>query len=130
MATDYKIVAGDNFWTVGKKFGVSAKAITDANPGVDPTKLKVGQVIHIPPAVRSATTTAASAPVAEGDYKVQSGDTLTKIALDHHVSVRALRDANNLKTDNIKVGQVLKIPKASTPAATPAPGTTSPPHSH
>jgi peptidoglycan endopeptidase LytE len=63
---------------------------------------------------------------------VKSGDTLIKIAADHHTTVKALRSANNLKTDSIKVGQPLKLPakSAAAPAdATPAPGTTAPPHS-
>src|SRR5438874_776565 len=37
VVTDYKIVQGDNFSTLAKKFGVTVRAITDANPGVDST---------------------------------------------------------------------------------------------
>ena len=63
-------------------------------------------------------------------YTVKSGDTLIKIAADHKTTVKALRSANNLTTDKIKVGQKLKIPaKASVPAATstpPAPAETAP----
>ncbi len=50
-------------------------------------------------------------------YVVKSGDTLTKIAATHGTTVKALRAANTLKTDKIKVGQKLKIPvKAVAPA--------------
>ena len=52
-------------------------------------------------------------------YKVKSGDTLTTIAKHHGVSVRALRSANNLTTDKIKVGDKLKIPAAAAPAPKP-----------
>jgi LysM repeat protein len=133
-ATDYKIVAGDNFWTIGKKYGVSAKAIADANPGLDPAKLKVNQTIHIPAAVKPTSSAgssgSASADASAGDYKVKSGDTLSKIAAEHHTTVKALRAANNLKTDSIKVDQVLKIPAKSASAdSTAAPGTPAPPHS-
>src|SRR5262249_57010606 len=38
-ATEYIIAKGDNFSTVAKKFHVSTKALMDANPGVEPTKL-------------------------------------------------------------------------------------------
>jgi len=56
----------------------------------------------------------------EQTYKVKSGDTLTKIATDHGVTVRALRTANNLTTDKIVVGQELKIPaKSAEPAPAP-----------
>lgn len=43
-------------------------------------------------------------------YKVQSGDSLGKIAQNHKVSVQALRDANQLTNDRIIIGQTLKIP--------------------
>src|SRR5438552_8990847 len=47
---DYTIASGDNFTAIAKKFHVSVKAVTYANPGVEPTKLKLGQKIHIPAA--------------------------------------------------------------------------------
>lgn len=43
-------------------------------------------------------------------YKVKSGDTLGHIAQRHHTSVSAIKRLNNLRSDNINVGQVLKIP--------------------
>ena len=53
-------------------------------------------------------------------YTVKSGDNLTKIARQFGTTVKALRAANGLKTDSIKVGQKLKIPaKASAPATAP-----------
>jgi len=45
-------------------------------------------------------------------YKVVSGDTLSVIASQNGVSLSSLRKANNLKSDRIKVGQVLRIPKS------------------
>ena len=51
---------------------------------------------------------------------MKSGDNLTKIAAQYGISVKALRAANGLKTDSIKVGQKLKIPaKASAPVTAP-----------
>jgi LysM repeat protein len=45
-------------------------------------------------------------------YLVKSGDTLTRIAKTHGITVKALRAANNLATDRISVGEQLKIPTA------------------
>ncbi len=45
-------------------------------------------------------------------YTVQSGDTLTKIASRHHVTLEMLKLTNQVKTDLISVGQVLLIPAA------------------
>lgn len=44
-------------------------------------------------------------------YVIQPGDTLSAIAARHRVSVASLRDENRLKSDRIRVGQVLRIPR-------------------
>lgn len=44
-------------------------------------------------------------------YKVKSGDTLSEIAEKYHVPLSKLKKANNLRSDKIKIGQSLKIPK-------------------
>jgi hypothetical protein len=43
-------------------------------------------------------------------YKVKSGDTLGHIAMRYRTSASAIKRLNHLKSDNIRVGQVLKIP--------------------
>lgn len=139
VGQDYKVVKGDNFTTIAKKFGVTVKAIADANPGVDSTKLIADKtVLHIPPptaAATPATGNTAATPAGNGSeqtYKVQSGDNLTKLATRFGTSVKAIQAANDLgSTTSIKVGQILKIPaKAAAPAETApmsAPATTPPP---
>jgi LysM repeat protein len=130
-AQEYVIVKGDTFESIGKKFSVTTKAIEAANPGVVPTKLKIGQKIQIPAPTPSVSTPSAMVPAAadtsaggEKPYTVKSGDTLTTIAKHFGVTVKELRSANNLTTDKIKVGDKLKIPAKS--AATPAPASTTP----
>ncbi|MBC7280761.1 peptidoglycan DD-metalloendopeptidase family protein [Hoeflea sp.] len=51
---------------------------------------------------------------AGGAYTVTSGDTLSKIARNHGVSVDALKSANNLTGSNIRIGLSLVIPAAGT----------------
>ena len=73
--------------------------------------------------IASPTATVAAAPADSGTetYVVKSGDSLSKIAKIHGTTVKALRAANNLKTDQIKVGQKLKIPaKGAAPEPPPA----------
>jgi LysM repeat protein len=129
-ATEYTVVRGDSFYTIGKKFNISLQAIQAANPTVDPRKLQPGQKLVIPPATPAAHVATPQGTVSTGEevYTVKSGDTLSKIATTHHTTVKAIRDANNLKTDRIKVGDKLKIPKSSAPVSSPAtaPTTTSP----
>jgi LysM repeat protein len=131
--TDYTIAAGDTFSTIAPKFKVSVRALEGANPGVDPKRLQVGQKIKIPPpapATAASTTGGGTAPAVGSNgeimYTVVSGDTLTTIAKKYHTTASALRSYNSLTTDNIKVGQKLKIPPGAT---TPAPGSTAPPAS-
>lgn len=121
---EHVVVKGDSFYVLAKKYGTTMKAIAEVNPGVDSSRLKIGQKIKIPSA-----TTAPPSPIVGGDatgrtpapekkYVVKSGDTLTKIGKLHGVTVPALRRANNLKTDRLTVGQKLVIP--SKPAKAPA----------
>jgi LysM repeat protein len=133
-AGEYTIVKGDNLTTIALNNKVTVRALQEANPGIEPTKLKIGQKIHIPaPMIAAPTAVAEAGAPPAGDnasgedvYVVKSGDMLSKIASRHHTTVRAIRAANNLKTDSIKVGQKLKIPKPTTvasaaPAAPTAP---------
>ncbi|TCL72328.1 LysM repeat protein [Hydrogenispora ethanolica] len=46
--TRYTIRSGDTFYTLAARYGVTVQAITAANPGVNPSRLTVGQTICIP----------------------------------------------------------------------------------
>ena len=130
-ASDYTVVKGDILEKIAKNFHVSVKAILDANPGIEPAKLKIGQKIHIPTPSGPVPTTAGAAPSESGSvaggqiHMVKSGENLTKIAGRYGISVKALRTANGLKTDSLRVGQKLKIP-AKASALTPAPAAAEP----
>lgn len=122
---EHVVASGDSFYSLGKHYGVSAQAIADANPGVEPTRLRIGQRLNIPaptdPAV-GAPGGIPAATVGEQIHVVKSGDNLTRIANKYGVTVKALRSANHLVTDRILVGDKLKIPgKAPAPAPAPAP---------
>lgn len=117
-ASQHVVVKGDSFSSIAKKYSVTTKAIAEANPGVDSSKLKIGQKLNVPaPSVHAATGSPGSATNG-GDktYVVKSGDTLFKIAKTTGTTAKALRTANKLRTDQIKVGQKLVIPsKGSAP---------------
>ncbi|KIQ59691.1 MULTISPECIES: N-acetylmuramoyl-L-alanine amidase [Pseudomonas] len=53
-----------------------------------------------------------SGKIAQGprDHRVSPGETLAMIAVRYQVSPAALRSANNLKSDELKIGQTLTIP--------------------
>ncbi|MGM0544239.1 MAG: N-acetylmuramoyl-L-alanine amidase [Pseudomonadota bacterium] len=46
------------------------------------------------------------------EYRIQSGDTLSAIAVRHGVPINQLKQANDLNGDVIRVGQVLRIPSS------------------
>ena len=131
---DYIVKSGDTFSSLATTFGVSVRAIQAANPGVEPTRLRPGQTLHIPPPTAAGqaptlpgATTAETGIGGEQIYTVKSGDNLTTIATRFHTTVRALRSENNLTTDRIIVGQKLKIPKSTAPVVpTPTPTGTNP----
>ncbi len=121
--TEHVIVKGDSFYTLAKKNGVTMKAIAAANPGVDSSKLKIGQKIKIPAASAAAPKAAATSNGAgatngnESVHTVKSGETLWGLAKKYGVKEKELRAANGLKSGNLKVGQKLKIPTKAAPAA-------------
>lgn len=53
--------------------------------------------------------TYAAAPASSGTYTVKSGDSLTKIAQSYGTTTGNLMRLNNLNSENIRVGQVLKV---------------------
>ena len=132
--SEYVVAKGDSLAKIAKKNGVTLKALQAANPGVVPTKLKVGQKLAIPAGGKSADVAAPSV-AAGGDtggasYTVKSGDTLTKIAKAHGTTAKAIQSANGLTTTKIKVGQKLKIPskaEAAAPVVETAPAPALPP---
>ena len=70
----------------------------------------------------AAQTSVNPAPAAlkPGTYRVQPGDNLTKIALQHGLTVTDLQQANGLKNANeVSDGQILSIPSAK-PAPKPS----------
>lgn len=121
--SEYIVVKGDTLDKIGKKFGVSAKAIETANPGVVPTKLKIGQKLTIPAGTAAPVSALAPAATASSatTYTVKSGDTLTSISKKFGTTPKAIQAENGLNTTKIKVGQKLKIPSKAVAAPAPAP---------
>ncbi|MEO5802267.1 MAG: LysM peptidoglycan-binding domain-containing protein [Verrucomicrobiota bacterium] len=120
---EYVVVKNDNFSTIAKKMGVSPKAIEQANPGVNSSKLQIGQKLQIPAAGSSAPSPVAGT-ADTGDtttYTVKSGDMLEKIARAHGTTWQEIMTLNNMKSTKITPGQKLKLPAPKTPRATTSP---------
>ena len=135
VARTYVVKKGETLAKIAKAEHVKVSELASANKLTKTASLKSGQKLTIPvkaeapmTAVASATPApaapAATAPAVSGNsYTVKSGDSLWKIAKANNVSVAALKQANNLTSDALKVNQKLTIPTAATTAtatATPA----------
>ncbi len=131
----YTVKKGDSLWKIAKAEGTTMGALMQANNLTKTSKLKIGQSLAIPAKAEASSTVAAAttapaataaAPEASGaSYTVKSGDSLWKIANRNGVTVVALKQANNLSNDRLKIGQKLTIPaKAQAAAATTASATT------
>jgi murein DD-endopeptidase MepM/ murein hydrolase activator NlpD len=57
-------------------------------------------------------------PSSTGVYKVQSGDSLSRIASRNGTTVSALQAANGLSGTNLRIGQTLKLPTGVDPVTT------------
>lgn len=72
-----------------------------------------------PAATPTPTPTATPAPFE--NYTVVAGDVMSRIAVRFGTTAAAIRTANNLTNDDVRIGQVLRIPAPPTNAATPNP---------
>ena len=95
----YKVVAGDTLWSIARKFNTSVNEIKELN-NLSSNSLSIGQVLKIP--VKEEV-------VGDNVYVVQSGDSLWSIARKFNTTVDNLRAKNNLKSDLLSIGQVLKV---------------------
>lgn len=105
----YTVVKGDSLYSIARRFGVSVQALKDANNLTSDT-LSVGQVLRIP---SSDQDNDINPPSGNVTYTVKKGDSLWSIASRYGISVNALREANNLTSDTLSIGQVLIIPGVS-----------------
>ena len=132
----YVVKAGDMLSKIAVAHGVRANELTELNKITDPNRIRVGQRLILPdyaqaskspPAAKPAAAAAPAArpaPVGAGEsYEIKPGDSLSKIATAHGVTVRALMEANQIADANrIRSGQKIVIPaKTAKPKAEAAP---------
>ena len=110
---DYRVAKGDTLARIAKRSGVPLSELVAANPGVDPRRLQVGQVLKIPDKMGQLTASEippVSPPAGELIYTVKSGDTLTSIARTNRTTVEVIHRLNRLTDDRLAIGQKLKLP--------------------
>lgn len=94
------VQSGEYLGLIASRYKVSVANIKRENKLKSDT-LKLGQKLQI-------TVSMKDQPVRK--HKVKRGEFLGKIASQYNISVSSLREANNLRSDSLAVGQVLIIP--------------------
>jgi len=116
----YTVKSGDNLAEIASSYDVTISEIKDWNE-LSSDKILVGQKLKIysDKKVTSSSTKKATT------YTVKSGDNLTEIADKYEVTVSDIKEWNDLDSDVIKEGQVLKLyPPKSTEKKTTKKATT------
>ena len=100
----YVVRPGDTLYSIANMYNISVAKLMQANPGVDPNNLMVGQLICIPkqmPPIHCPGGTI---------YVVRANDSLTSILVKFNISVMDLMAGNpGINLDRLVVGQELCI---------------------
>lgn len=111
---NYTVTDGDNLWSVARQFDVSVAAVTEANPGIDPAHLRIGQSLAIPGSGQPVAAAAPARNTNQTAYTVADGDNLWSIAHRLGVNVSELKRANaGLDPLRLHPGQVLTLPASA-----------------
>jgi murein DD-endopeptidase MepM/ murein hydrolase activator NlpD len=106
----YTVHMGDSLSQIAIQYNVTVDGLIAANGLASPDKIYPGQLLNVPEAGQTARPYPAQAATA---HIVQTGDTLSAIALRYGVTIHSLAVANGI-TDpsSIFVGMQLSIPSA------------------
>lgn len=112
----HKVTSGQSLSIIASKYGTSVAALKKVNK-LKSNTLKIGQVLAIPGgstvAVTNAPATKSSRPIQRTvkttTHTVQRGEFLGKIAANYGVTVASIRKLNKLRSDELAIGQKLKI---------------------
>lgn len=105
----YVVQKGDSLYSIANKLGTTVSELKKEN-NLTSNTLQIGEVLRIP-----------TKEIYEGEenvYIVQKGDTLYSIAAANNTTVDELKKTNNLTSNILSTGQLLKIPSALLPEST------------
>lgn len=101
--TEYVVQKGDTLYSIAKKLNTTVDELKKVNNLSDNT-ISIGQILLIPGANNEPDN-----PEYQ-NYTVKKGDSLYKIAALYETSIEELKRINNLTSDALYIGQVLKVP--------------------
>lgn len=104
ITNTYIVQKGDSLYSIANKLGITVSELKKEN-NLTSNTLQIGKVLRIP-----------SKEVYEGEtniYTVKSDDSLYKIAQNNNTTIDEIKRLNNLTSNILSVGQVLKLPTTS-----------------
>ncbi|MCY7980502.1 LysM peptidoglycan-binding domain-containing protein [Bacillus inaquosorum] len=108
-AQSIKVKKGDTLWDLSRKYDTTISKIKSENH-LRSDIIYAGQTLSINGKSSSSKSSSSSS---SSTYKVKSGDSLWKISKKYGMTVSELKKLNGLKSDLLRIGQVLKL-KGST----------------
>jgi len=106
----YIVKSGDSLYKIANQYNVTVNDLINAN-NLTSTTLQIGQQLIIPSTGTTPTPTPPSTNYIE--YTVKRGDSLYSIARSYNTTVDSIRNLNNLTSNTLQIGQVLRIPTTS-----------------
>ena len=103
VSDTYIVQKGDSLWSIANKFNMTVSELKNLN-NLTNNLLSIGQVLKIKDSSNNGEKT----------YTVQKGDSLWVIANKYGITTEELKSYNNLKSNLLSIGQVLKIPQGKT----------------
>lgn len=106
----YTVKSGDTLSQIAARFNTTTSALASTNHISNPNLIEVGQQLRINNSASAQKTTSRHSNTNNGNYVVQSGDSLSKIAAYHGLNWRSIAAKNNIQSPyTIFVGQHLSL---------------------
>ena len=106
----YTVKSGDTLSQIAARFNTTTSALASTNHISNPNLIEVGQQLRINNSASAQKTTSRHSNTNNGNYVVQSGDSLSKIAAYHGLNWRSIAAKNNIQSPyTIFVGQRLSL---------------------
>ncbi|MGE7763729.1 LysM peptidoglycan-binding domain-containing protein [Peribacillus sp. NPDC096540] len=130
LASTYTVKSGDTLSKIAQTHKTTVKELKLLN-NLKTDLLKINQKLITPNSKTTTTTTAKSTSVSveknkKTTYTIVSGDTLTRIANKHNLTLAELKKLNNLKSDRIYAGAKLIVSSSTTTTTIDLPSSSKP----
>jgi LysM repeat protein len=126
----HKVEAKETYYSIARKYNVTPQSVIQFNSN---KSLQIGTILRVPTErpfeestvinVSNKQESNTSAQTAVIDYKVAPREYLIAIAKKFNTTVEYLKTLNNLTSNNLSIGQIIKVPlsvSSELPASPPA----------